>query len=352
LRTGKLFYKLMKSYIFFALTLGMVNVGFLWAVIDMDNEVVELSLPGLLVLLALFGLNTYGYSLWSSRRITRPLEAIAEAIQRMGKGQYSLRLDIAGDYEFSVIQQHFNNMAESLERAEEENRRLQESKRRMLSDLSHDLKTPVTSIQGYAKALSLGLVDQEEKRERYLQLIYNKSTLVTSLIDDIFSLSKLERLDYPLTLSPGDIAELVREIAAEYYDAFEEKGFMAEWDIPPGEVAAEYDHNLMRRAIANLLSNALLHNPPGSEVTMRLEEAAAAVKISVMDNGEGIPDELKDVIFDPFVRGDAARQGEGGSGLGLAIAKQTMELHGGSLELNRHNGLSVFELVLPRKAKS
>ncbi|MEK3914221.1 sensor histidine kinase [Paenibacillus sp. FSL H7-0331] len=105
----------------------------------------------------------------------------------------------------------------------------------------------------------------------------------------------------------------------------------------------------MQRAISNLLANALLHNPPGTEVVIRLEDTAAAVRLAVIDNGIGISDRLKELIFDPFVRGDTARQGDGGTGLGLAIAKQTLELHGGELNLDTSNGRPAFELVLYRK---
>ncbi|MNO18908.1 Alkaline phosphatase synthesis sensor protein PhoR [compost metagenome] len=341
---------MIRSYIFFALTLGLVVVVFLMITLDIDNQTIEFTLPTLLLLLGLFGTSIYIYSLWTAKRITGPLEHIAEAIEKMGKGQYKERLPITADYEFAVIQHRFNEMAESLEQAEQENRRLQESKQLMLADLSHDLKTPITTIQGYAKAFQLGLVDSEEKRERYLQLIYNKATVVTSLIDDLFRLSKLERSDYPISVEQGDMAELLREIAADYYDSMEEKGMVMELDIPSGEVLADYDSGLMRRAIANLLSNALRHNPKGTEVLIALEESADEVMIIVRDNGIGISDELKAVIFDPFVRGDAARPGDGGTGLGLAISKQILELHRGELRLDNRNGLTVFELVVCKKA--
>ncbi|MEK3914220.1 HAMP domain-containing sensor histidine kinase [Paenibacillus sp. FSL H7-0331] len=192
-------------------------------VLDTDSQTIEISMPGVFLLLLLFGVNVYVYSLWTAKRITRPLEHIADAIQRMEKGQYAERLNITAGYEFGVIQQHFNDMAETLGRTELENHRLQDSKQQMLADLSHDLMTPMTTIKGYAKALQLGMVDSEGKKERYLQLIYNKATLVTSMIDDIFNLSKLERADYPLSAEPGDMTELLREIADDYYDQFEDK---------------------------------------------------------------------------------------------------------------------------------
>lgn len=349
LKKDKLFYRLIKSYIFFALTLGAVILAFLSLVLDTDRQTINISLWGLFLLLMLFGVNVYVYSLWTVKRITRPLEQISEAIQRMERGQYAERLNITAGYEFMVIQKKFNQMAETLERAELENRRLQDSKRQMLADLSHDLMTPVTTIQGYAKALQLGMVEGGEKKERYLQLIYNKAEQVALLTDDIFNLSKLERADYPLSLERGDLAELLRETAASYYDQFVDKQFAVELSIPSGEVIADYDAPLIRRAIANLLVNALRHNPPGTKVAIRLEDAGHAVRLAVIDDGSGIPDRLKETIFDPFVRGDTARQGDGGSGLGLAIVKQTVELHGGRLNLDTSGGRTAFEIVLHKR---
>lgn len=272
-RNDKLFYALLKSYVLFAALLGVIILIFLALILDINNQAVEVNLLQLLLFLVLFGICSLFYALWIAKRITGPLEKIASAIQRMGEGKYNERLSIAGGYEFSVIQQRFNDMAESLERSEAENRRLQEGKRRMLADLSHDLKTPITTIQGYAKALELGIFDHEEKRERCLK-------------------------------------------------------------------------GLMRRAISNLLSNALKHNPPGTQVTIRLTKKRGRLSIEITDDGIGIPDELKKFVFDPFVWGDASRWEDGGSGLGLAIVKQIAEMHGGKLHLHNMQKGTTFELVL------
>lgn len=345
-RNDKLFYALLKSYVLFAALLGVIILIFLALILDINNQAVEVNLLQLLLFLVLFGICSLFYALWIAKRITGPLEKIASAIQRMGEGKYNERLSIAGGYEFSVIQQRFNDMAESLERSEAENRRLQEGKRRMLADLSHDLKTPITTIQGYAKALELGIFDHEEKRERCLKLIYSKSAHVTELINQIFQLSKLDRPDYPLQVNSVDLAELLREMAAEYYEPFEEKLFRIEVDIPAEEIRSECDPGLMRRAISNLLSNALKHNPPGTQITIRLTKKRGRLSIEITDDGIGIPDELKKFVFDPFVRGDASRREDGGSGLGLAIVKQIAEMHGGKLHLHNMQKGTTFELVL------
>lgn len=343
----KLFYAMFKSYVLFAVLLGVVLLVFLAFVLDMNRMVIEVNVFQLLLFVTLFGISSLLYSLWTAKRITGPLEQIASAIQGMEKGEYSERLNIAGGYEFSVIQQRFNNMAESLERSEAENRRLQEGKRRMLADLSHDLKTPMTTIQGYAKALELGIYENEEKKESVLQLIYNKATHVTGLIDQLFNLAKLDRSDYPMVMEMVDVGELLREVAADFYESLESKQFQLAAEIPAEKVLLKCDPNLIRRAVTNLLSNALQHNPAGTQVTIQLMQSERWLSLAVIDNGVGISDELKQNIFDPFVRGDAARSVEGGSGLGLAIAKQIAELHGGELQLHNIPASTTFELRLP-----
>lgn len=349
MKKNTLFRRLVKTHIFFACTLVMSLVVLLISAIDMERETVEIGLSELLLLLFIFGSNITIYSLWTAKRITGPLEQIAGAMGEMGQGRYEERLAIQATDEFARVERYFNKMAESLQQAETENRKLQESKRRMLVDLSHDLKTPITSIQGYAKALQLGLLDDEADRMKALQLIYNKSIQVATLIDDIFELSKLDSPDFPLRAAPGDLAELLRETVADGYDQFEQRGFALNLDIPPSPVIVKYEAGFMRRAISNLLSNALRYNPPGTEVTVRLTDAGAAVRLAVIDNGVGISDALKAVIFDPFVRGDSSRQGDGGTGLGLSITKQIMERHGGELRLDNGNGQTSFELILYRR---
>lgn len=343
---NKLSYALFKSYLLFAASFAAVALIFLSLVLDMNRQMIVVNALHLLFFLGMLGTCSLAYALWTAKRITGPLEQIAAAIQRMEEGKYSERLNIAAGYEFSVIQRRFNDMAESLEISEAENRRLQDGKRRMLADLSHDLKTPITTIQGYAKALELGIFDQEEKKEKCLDLIYKKATHVTELIDQIFNLTKLDRPDHPLMLEPVDIAELLRETAAAFYEPFEEKDFQMMVDIPAEEVLTECDPSLIRRAISNLLSNALRHNPPGTQVSVRLVKKGNQLSMAIEDNGIGISDEMKAIIFDPFVRGDAARQEDGGTGLGLAIVKQIAELHGAELHLHNLPKTTTFELVL------
>jgi len=299
--------------------------------------------------LVLLGISVFIYSRQTAARLTSPLSKITAGIRNITGGRYYDRLHLESNYELAQVQESFNAMAEKLDKAESENRLLTESKQRMLVDISHDLKTPITTIQGYAKALQLGMIEEEVKRQRAINLIYDKAQLVAELIDDVFELSKLESPDYPVDKEVGDVAEFMREMAVDYYDQFEEKRLRFECEIPPQEVEAAFNRKLMYRAISNLLSNALKYNPSGTLVQLVLVDRHESVHIEVADNGVGIPDHLRERVFEAFVRGDEARRSDGGTGLGLSIASRIAVKHGGKLVLSVEEGWTQFEISFPKR---
>jgi signal transduction histidine kinase len=305
-----------------------------------------------LLFIVLFGINVFVYSRLTAVKLTNPLSAIAAGIRNVAGGRYNERLHFEANYELAQIQESFNEMAEKLDKAETDNRLLEESKQRMLVHISHDLKTPITTIQGYAKALQLGMIEDEEKKQRTIKLIHDKTQLVAELIDDVFELSKLESPDYPIVKEASDLAEFIREMAVDYYDLFEEKHFAFECDIPSYEVIVPFNRKLLYRVVSNLLANALKYNPPKTLVQLTVIDCDTVVRVVVADNGVGIPDHLRDRVFDAFVRGDAARKSDGGTGLGLTIARHIVEKHSGELALNTVGGMTQFELTLPKNGKA
>ncbi|AGA59448.1 signal transduction histidine kinase [Thermobacillus composti KWC4] len=300
----------------------------------------------------LFGLNVYVYSRLTAVRLTNPLGAIAAGIRSISDGRYHERLRVEANYELAQIQESFNKMAEKLEQAEADNRRMAESKQRMLVHISHDLRTPITTIRGYAEALQHGVIKDEAARQRTLSLIHGKTKLVSELIDDVFELAKLEVPDYPVAKTTCDLAEFTREMAVDHYDLFEEKGMVFECDIPADELPVPIHAKLLYRAISNLLANALKYNQPGTHVRLSLIDGPGEVRLEVADNGIGIPAELRARVFEAFVRGDAARKSDGGSGLGLTIARHIAEKHGGRLELDSGGRWTRFVLTLPKAGET
>lgn len=214
----------------------------------------------------------------------------------------------------------------------------------LLSDIAHDIKTPITTICGYSKALSEGIV-QEEKRQEYLDAIYTKSMRMSDLITFLFEYVKLESDGFVLHKEPEDIAELIRENVALLYADFEDRQMELSLEIPEEKVDYDMDRLQMGRAVTNLLTNAIRYGRKGGKVLVRLRDGV----LTVADDGMEIEPEFAEHIFEPFSRADKARTTKGGSGLGLSITAKIVEMHGGELKLDCNFGegyTKAFQIIL------
>ncbi|MFS0820098.1 sensor histidine kinase [Bacillus sp. 1P02SD] len=258
---------------------------------------------------------------------------------------------IKGSIKYKEMSENLRRTAEELEKKNREMTRLEESKKQMLADISHDLKTPITTIQGYSRALYEGVVSDETQTERYLKYIYDKSIRVTSLIDELFMFSKLDSPEVPIQKELKDICEFYRGVIVEHFDLFEEKKMELDIDILDEKMMVRFDPKLLNRAISNLLQNTNKYNPENTEIYLRLARTENRIFIEVGDNGVGIRDEIAQTLFEPFVRGDKSRMNDGGSGLGLAITKKIIELHGGTIRVDTspNRGKTNFIIELPIK---
>ncbi len=231
--------------------------------------------------------------------------------------------------------------------AQEEAQKLARDQRRnlMLSDIAHDIKTPITTICGYSKALSEGVVDEKD-RQSYLDVIYAKAMRMDELVTLLFEYVKLESEGFTLHRELGDLAELTREMAALLYADFEGREMELVLEIPEERVPFEMDRLQLGRAVTNLLTNALRYGKEGGRVLVRLQD----YELTVADEGEPIDPEFAAHIFEPFARGDKARSSIGGSGLGLGISRKIVEMHGGKLLLIQSFGegyTKAFQIRLP-----
>lgn len=273
------------------------------------------------------------YSFWTAKRIQKPLEKIDKALGEIIKGDYNKKMDLEGNKEFVAVSDTVNFLIDKLKSSEEENKRLEESKSKMLLDLSHDIKTPITTIRGFAAALHGGLVKDDSQRDRYYKTIYNKSERVGELVDDLFEFVKLDQGDYKLKLEKIDMGEFLREILVDFIDEIEEKEFKLLINIPENPVECSVDYRLFKRVIVNLIENAIKYNPSGTNLRIELRQTMESIIIVIADNGVGISEKLQEKIFDAFTRGDESRKSDGGSGLGLAIAQKIIKSHGGEINL-------------------
>lgn len=296
------------------------------------------------MVLALWGVH-YKYI----KKIRDPLNQINLGIEKMSKGNLSVRLDFEGYKEIDSIRDSFNYMVKEIKVANENKDKLEKSKRDMIRDIAHDIKTPITSIMGYSKALNDGTVQDSEEKRIYLDYIYNKTSRLNYLVNELFIFTKLDSVDYKLNIKQKDICEFLREVVALYYGEIEEAEFNLEIDIPEDPIYYEFDAKELERAVCNLIINSLKYNERKTTLFIGINNNEEDIEIIIGDNGIGIKKEILDKVFEEFVRGDISRESSGGSGLGLAITKKIIELHKGTIILNSYEGGgSEFKIILKK----
>ena len=249
-----------------------------------------------------------------------PLEKLNKAMELLTEGKRKKPVDYSGPREFVDICDRFNIMVSKLEDSENQRKKLMNDKERMMADISHDLKTPITSIQGYAKALSDGIIADEDK-DKYIKIIYEKSKKLTELINIFHEYSKLEHPDFNLIFEKVDLSEYLRAYIALKYEDIVESGFNIEVDIPEEEMEIKIDKVQLQRVFDNILGNSIKHNEKGTNIYVSLKEKNDIYEIIIADDGKGISKDIANNIFEAFTVGDESRNSKQGSGLGLAIAK-------------------------------
>lgn len=305
--------------------------------IDAVTLLNDLLIPVFCVLYVLLALL---FVLWLLRRVKKPLKILSGGMQALADGGRGAQLEYRGPAEFEQMCGSFNRMSTRLYEAEQQQKKAECEKQKMLADISHDLKTPITVIQGYAKAINDGLVPEED-RAHCLRTIFQKATMLNELIEAFHTYSKLEHPEFRLQKTRLDLCEVLREQLAAKYDEAELAGFSLEVEIPEKPLYVQLDALQFQRAVENVLSNALRHNPAGTKLLARLTPPAAGERMAgilLADSGTGIPPALAQHLFEPFAVGDESRTSGRGSGLGLAISKKILEAHGGSIRLLEPQG--------------
>lgn len=285
---------------------------------------------------------TVGASVFAGARLVRPLHALTGAAQRMREGEQPESVPVTGDDEVGRLAAAFNDM--SAHRA-----RLEEQRKAMVSDVAHELRTPLSNIRGWLEAAQDGLADPDPA---FVSSLLEEAVLLQHIIDDLQDLAAADA--GVLRLHPGSVEarELLGQVAAAHQARAENAGVTLAVAATAPDLALRADPVRLRQAVGNLVSNAVRHTPEGGRVTLRAyasEEGEGTVLVEVTDTGSGIPPEDLPHVFDRFWRAEKSRSRRtGGSGLGLAIVRKLVEAHGGTVDATSVEGEgSTFVLRLP-----
>jgi two-component system OmpR family sensor kinase len=309
-------------------------------VLHISGNQFSLLLPAAAIIFA-FLVMGFVFATRNLRRMSRPLDELVEASNKVAEGDYSVRVDVKGTPEIRSLLHGFNSMAERLQLTDQQ-------RRNMLADVSHELRTPITVIQGNVEGILDGMYPADETR---LKSILEETQILSRLVEDLRTLALAESGALRLKREPTNLAELIRDTVSNFEAQTREKEITISTSLGESE-DVNIDPQRVREVLTNLLSNALRYTPLGGEVKVSVTESSSgperAITISVEDNGPGI--ESKDLphIFDRFYKSSDS----GGMGLGLSIAKYLVEAHGGKIWAESEMGKGTkISFALPEGAE-
>ncbi|MDD2992133.1 MAG: HAMP domain-containing sensor histidine kinase [Pygmaiobacter sp.] len=282
------------------------------------------------------------------QKIEQPLDILTNGVTQIRDGNLDYRLEYAGQDEFTPVCAAFNEMAQRLKFSVEKTQKQENSRKELLAGISHDLRSPLTSIQAYVEGLLDGVAKTPETQQKYLYTIKTKAEDIQRMVAQLFLFSKMDMDEYPTHPERMRLDELTAQLVEETAAQYEEKGLSIATQLCPAEVNA--DPAELRRVLTNVLDNSVKYkNKPHASMSITLCREEKAWRLTLTDDGPGVPPEALPRLFDVFYRSDPARQNpDRGSGLGLAIAAKAMARMGGSIAAENvaGGGLSVL-LRLP-----
>ena len=258
----------------------------------------------------------------ASRRILAPVNALGVAARRLGQGDLGQRVPARGPSEIRHLGNAFNSMAENLQAAEQQRRNL-------TADVAHELRTPLSNIQGYLDAVHDGLLEPDQAT---IGTLRQQTGHLVTLVEDLRLLAQAEAGSLTLQMQPSSVGDLLAEAVEAFRPRAEAKELSLDLEAPEGLPEVDLDRTRISQVVGNLLENAIFNTPAGGAVTVSAQLLEDAVRVTVADTGPGIAPEDVPRIFDRFYRVDPSRaRATGGAGLGLTIARELVEAHGGEI---------------------
>ena len=274
------------------------------------------------------------------RKITQPLTCMAKAAGRMAKGDFEARAPESKVKEIDELAASFNAMAGQLSQ-------LEDSRREFVANVSHELRSPMTSIQGFVEGMADGTIPPDE-HPRYLAIVSDEIRRLSKLVTDLLALSRMEKKDARLNYRDFDICELLRRVLIRRMNDVDRKGINIDAQFADEALMVTADADRIEQVAVNLIDNALKFTPQGGEITLACEDRGKEIAVRVADNGAGILPQDREHIFERFFTGDKAHTAGKGTGLGLSICQRIMEQHGQTIRLLPGDEGAAFEFTLKK----
>jgi len=309
-------------------------------------------LPIVTTMMFFAGLTGISFGYFVSRAMTERLFKLSEAAGRLAQGDLSTRLEVIGNDEIALLTRSFNAMAHDLQQVDEQKRMLEQTRRDLVAWVSHDLRTPLTSMRVMLEALSDGVVQDEETQQRYMQTSLAEIEHLSRLIDDLFQLAQLDVGHTQLDFQLMSIGDLISDTLGGMMAKAQRKGIRLHGEVEDGIHLVKMAPDKIQRVLKNLADNAIKYTPAGESVTIRAcRRDLQTIQIDVHNTGVHIPQNVLPNLFESFYRGESSRattDDERGAGLGLAIARGFVQAHGGEIwaESDPTSG-TTFSFTLP-----
>ena len=269
----------------------------------------------------------------------KPLHQLETAAASIAEGDFSVQVDEKkGDPELRELSGAFNTMTKKLQGVEA-------GRREFVANVSHELRSPITSIRGFAEGMADGVIPETEQ-PKYLRLVADESRRLSGLIEDLLALSRLEREDAKPEMTVFDVNEMLRRAVIRRMNDLEDKNIDVSCEFEEDACPVRADSDRIEQVVINLLDNAIKFTPEGGKITLESAVNDGTAEITVRDSGSGVAPEDRDKIFDRFFTADRAHTAGKGTGLGLSICKRIMEMHGQSIRLLETGEGAAFRFTL------
>lgn len=361
---GAFFMKLKTRLAIAFLTFSLLPIVFVGMVISMGQlfvlhqfnrfgpevraVMIQMLVTGVMILIFVCAALT----LWVYRSVLRPLSKLQEATRKIRDGNLDFTLEVEEDDEIGELCQDFEEMRIRLKENAEEKIQYDIENKELISNISHDLKTPITAIKGYVEGIMDGVASSPEKLDKYIRTIYNKANDMDRLIDELTFYSKIDTNKIPYEFNKINVnsyfGDCVEEVGLDMDSRNIEVGY---FNYVSDDVVVIADAEQMKRVINNIISNSVKYmDKPKGIINIRIKDVGDFIQIEIEDNGRGIAAKDLPCIFDRFYRTDSSRNSsQGGSGIGLSIVRKIVEDHGGRIWATSKEGMGTEMHIVLRK---